>query len=124
MALTALFLLLAAPAQLARKGRIAAPTTPDWTAPHVPGQLLVKFSDPSPAAAATLAAQTGLAVQDTIPQLGIAVVEATEAGTNAELAATATALEASPPSSGRSRITPSRSTRRPTTHTTQIRRRT
>ena len=43
-----------------------------------------------------MAAQTGLAVQDTIPQLGIAVVEAPEAGTSAELAATAAALEASP----------------------------
>ena len=48
------------------------------------------------ATAATLAAQTGLAVQDTIPQLGIAVVEATETATSAELAAAAAALEASP----------------------------
>ena len=99
MALTALFLILAvAPAQNSRaQDRIAAPRpTPDWTAPHVPGQLLVKFSVTSPAAAATLAAQTGLAVQDTIPELGIAVVAAPEAGTSAELAATAAALEASP----------------------------
>ena len=100
MALTALFLILAvAPAQNSRaQDRIAAPPSPapDWTAPHVPGQMLVKFSATSPVAAATLAAQTGLAVQDTIPELGIAVVAATEAGTNAELAATAAALEASP----------------------------
>jgi thermitase len=98
MALTALCLLLAiAPAQDSRaQGRIAASTTPDWAAPHVPGQLLIKFNATSPAAAATLAAQTGLAVQDTIPQLGIAVLAMPEAGTNAELAATAAALEASP----------------------------
>ena len=100
LALTAFLLLVAvAPAQNSRaQGHSAAPTTPDWTAPHVPGQLLVKFSDRggASATAATLAAQTGLAVQDTIPQLGIAVVEATEAATSAELAATATALESSP----------------------------
>jgi subtilisin family serine protease len=100
MALTALFLILAvAPAQISRaQDRIAAPPspTPDLTAPHVPGQMLVKFSVTAPAAAATLAAQTGLSVQDTIPQLGIAVVEAAEAATGAELAAMATALEASP----------------------------
>ena len=94
-----LLLVVVAPAQNSRaQGRIAAPTTPDWTAPHVPGQLLVKFSDRAAvsATAATLAVQTGLAVQDTIPQLGIAVVEATGTATSAELAATATALEASP----------------------------
>jgi subtilisin family serine protease len=100
LALTAFLLLVAvAPAQNSRaQSHSAAPTTPDWTAPHVPGQLLVKFSDRggASATAATLAAQTGLAVQDTIPQLGIAVVEATEAATSAELAATATALESSP----------------------------
>jgi hypothetical protein len=100
MALTALFLILAvAPAQISRaQDRIAAPPspTPDLTAPHVPGQMLVKFSVTAPAAAATLAAQTGLSVQDTIPQLGIAVVEAAEAATGAELAAMAIALEASP----------------------------
>ena len=46
--------------------------------------------------AAALAAQTGMTVQDTIPELGIAIVETTEAATSAELAATAAALEASP----------------------------
>ena len=100
MALTALFLILAvAPAQSSRaQDRIAAPPrpTPDWTAPHVPGQMLVKLSATSPAAVAALAAQTGMSVQNTIPELGIAVVAAPEAGTPAELAATAAALEASP----------------------------
>lgn len=100
LVLTAFILLVAvAPAQNSRaQSRIAAPTSPDWTAPHVPGQLLVKFSDRATASAtaATLAAETGLAVQDTIPQLGIAVVEATEAATSEELAAAATALEAGP----------------------------
>ena len=79
LALTAFLLLVAlAPAQTrARKAVLPRTTTPDWTAPHVPGQLLVKFSDRAAAGAtaATLAAQTGLGVQDTIPQLGIAVVE-------------------------------------------------
>ena len=100
LVLTAFLLLVAvAPAQNSRaQSRIAAPTTPDWTAPHVPGQLLVKFGDRAAvsATAATLAVQTGLAVQDTIPQLGIAVVEATGTATSAELAVAATALEASP----------------------------
>jgi len=100
MALTALFLILAvSPAQSSRaQDRVAAPPrpAPDWTAPHVPGQLLVKFSATSPVTAATLAAQTGMTVQDTIPELGIAVVTAPEAGTNADLAATAAALEANP----------------------------
>ena len=100
MALAALLLILAAaPAQNSRaQNRPAAPPrpAPDWSAPHVAGQLLVKLSDVSPATAATLAAQTGLAVQDTIPELGIAVVAAPEAGTNEALATTAAALEASP----------------------------
>jgi len=69
---------------------------PDWSAPHVPGQLLVKFADASPASAATLAAQTGMSVQSAIPQLGMAVVEAPGTGTNEEMAATAAALEANP----------------------------
>ena len=100
MALTALFLILAvSPAQSSRaQDRAAAPPSPapDWTAPHVPGQLLVKFSATSPVTAAALAAQTGMTVQDTIPELGIAVVAAPEAGTNADLAAAAATLEASP----------------------------
>jgi len=98
MVLTTLLLLVAvAPGQnLRAQNDTVALTTPDWMAPHVPGQLLVKFSDAAPATAATLTAHTGLAVQDTIPQVGIAVVEATEAATSAELAATATALESSP----------------------------
>ena len=70
--------------------------TPDWSAPHVPGQLLVKFADASAASASTLAAQTGMSVQSTIPQLGIAVVEAPGTATNAAMAATAAALEANP----------------------------
>ena len=69
---------------------------PDWTAPHVPGQLLVKFADASPASAAALAAQTGMSVQSAIPQLGIAVVEAPGASSDAEMAATAATLEANP----------------------------
>ncbi len=100
LALTALFLILAAaPAQSSRaQDRIPVSNTPDWTAPHVPGQLLVKYSNGAAArgTTATLAIQAGLSVQDTIPELGIAVVEATGTATDAELAATATALEASP----------------------------
>jgi len=69
---------------------------PDWLAPHVPGQLLVKFADASPSGVAALAAQTGMSVQSAIPQLGIAVVEAPGTGTNAEMAATAAMLEANP----------------------------
>ena len=70
--------------------------TPDWSAPHVPGQLLVKFADASAASATVLAAQTGLSVQNTIPQLGIAVVQAPDTATTAVMAATAAALEANP----------------------------
>ena len=69
---------------------------PDWSAPHVPGQLLVKFADASPASASTLAAQTGMSVQSAIPQLGIAVVETPGASSDAEMAATAATLEANP----------------------------
>jgi subtilisin family serine protease len=98
MALAALFLILAAaPAQNSlAQDRIAAQNTPDWTAPRAPGQLLVKLSDASQVTAATLAAQTGMAVQNTIPQLGIVVVEVPGAGTNEALATTAAALEANP----------------------------
>jgi thermitase len=98
MALATLVLLLAiAPASNSRaQNRTTTPTAPDWTAPHVPGQLLVKFSEASPASATAFVAQTGMSVQATIPQLGIAVVAAPAAGTNAELMATAAALEASP----------------------------
>jgi thermitase len=98
MALTALLLLVAvAPAQNTRaQSQTVAPTTPDWTAPHVPGQLLVKLSSAAPAAVSALAAQTGLAVQGTIPQLGIVVVDAPEAGTGEELAAAAATLETNP----------------------------
>ena len=72
MVLVMLVMLLAVvPAQsLGAQSRTPASTTPDWTAPHVPGQLLVKFSATSPATAATLAAQTGLSVKDTIPATG------------------------------------------------------
>ena len=69
---------------------------PDWTAPHVPGQLLVKFTDASSASATTLAAQTGMSVQSAIPQIGMAVIEAPGIGTNQEMAATAATLEANP----------------------------
>ena len=69
---------------------------PDWSAPHVPGQLLVKFAGASPTSAAALAAQTGVSLQDAIPQLGIVVVEAPGTGSDAEMAATAATLEASP----------------------------
>ena len=75
--------------------RTARPT-PDWSAPHVPGQLLVKFADASPASAATLAAQTGMSVQNTIPQLGIVVVETSGASSDGEMAATVATLDANP----------------------------
>ena len=99
LALTVLLLFfVSVPAQSLRaQNRTAAPhAAPDWTAPHVAGQLLVKLKETSPATAATLAAQTGMSVQDTIPQLGIIVVEAPAAGTNEALATSAAALEASP----------------------------
>ncbi len=86
MALTVLFLLLvtvAAQNSRAQSRTVTVPPrpAPDWTAPHVAGQLLVKLNDASPATAATLAAQTGMSVQNTIPELGIVVVEAPGAGT-------------------------------------------
>ncbi|MGC8780470.1 MAG: S8 family peptidase [Anaerolineae bacterium] len=62
--------------------RALARPTPDWTAPHVPGQLLVKLADFSPDRAARFAATSGLKVRRTIPQLGIAVLEATDAPEN------------------------------------------
>ena len=102
MALTALLLLLAvAPAQSSRAQkphRRAAEPYARLDGPARSRPIAGQIQRPrcASATAATLAAQTGLAVQDTIPQLGIAVVEAPEAGTNAELAATAAALEASP----------------------------
>jgi len=99
LALIVVLLLTAAvPGQNSRaQYRSAAPRpAPDWTAPHVPGQLLVKLSDTTPAIAAALAAQNGLAVLEAIPQLGILVVEAPGAGTSETLATAAAELETSP----------------------------
>ena len=99
LVLIGLSLPAAAPVATAQPPVPETPTvrpTPDWTAPHVPGQLLVKFADASAAGTMALAAQTGMSVQNTIPQLGIAVVEAPGAGSDAEMAATAAALEANP----------------------------
>jgi subtilisin family serine protease len=72
-----------------------ASSGPDWTAPHVPGQLLVKLADASAANIAALAAQPGLSPQGAIPQLGIVVVEAPAATTGAALAAVAASLSTS-----------------------------
>src|SRR5512136_2526202 len=74
----------AATAQPPLQEKHTAGPTPDWTAPHAPGQLLVKFADASAANAAALVAETGMAVQNTIPQLGIIVVEAPGTGSNEE----------------------------------------
>ncbi len=54
-----------------------AMTTPDWVAPHVPGQLLVKLPADGVSAAAVAArfAGSGVQVLRTIPQLGLALVE-------------------------------------------------
>jgi thermitase len=61
-----------------------------WTAPHVPGQLLVKLADAGAAAAEARMAQSGLHIERRIPQLGLAVVS-TPAG--ADLAASAADLQ-------------------------------
>lgn len=65
---------------------------PDWSAPHVPGQLLVKLAYDRAASAAAALAQGGARTVNTIPQLGLALVE-TPPG--ADLARTADTLEAS-----------------------------
>lgn len=85
----------------ATQAAVSARPTPDWTAPHVPGQLLVKLADFSPGRARQLGAEFGLRVRRTIPQLGMAVFEAadgpngpTALRADAQLAATAAALAA------------------------------
>ena len=88
----------------ASPGRIACPRarpTPDWSAPHVPGQLLVKLADFSSARAEQFSAASGLTVRRAIPQLGLVVVETagnaaalTQAESGAALAATAATLSA------------------------------
>jgi subtilisin family serine protease len=82
---------------------LGARPTPDWSAPHVPGQLLVKLADFSPARAAQFSAASGLTVRRAIPQLDLVVVETahsaadrTQAESGAALAAMATALAAAP----------------------------
>lgn len=74
---------------------------PDWSAPHVPGQLLVKLADFSPARVGQLSAASDLIVRRTIPQLGIVVAEMAnhpaspaQAGPDTALAAAAAALSA------------------------------
>ncbi len=86
----------AAPAQ-----RMSPRPTPNWDAPHVPGQLLVKLTDLSAARVEQLRAASGLRVHRTIPQLGIVVAETTAASADqtpaqsgAALAATASAVAA------------------------------
>ncbi len=84
---------------------IAQPPTPltatDWSAPHMPGRLLVKLADFSPANAERLGAETGMPLAGAIPQLGIAIVEVNEGaepkapgGSGRDLAAAAGQLEA------------------------------
>ncbi|MCX7671493.1 MAG: S8 family serine peptidase, partial [Anaerolineae bacterium] len=80
-------------------GRPPARPPVDWTAPHVPGQLLVKLADFSPARARQLGAAFGLRVRRTIPQLGMAVLETGPSAegfgrADAGLAAAAAALAA------------------------------
>ncbi|MEJ5198135.1 MAG: S8 family peptidase [Anaerolineae bacterium] len=74
----------AARAQAPAAGRAPDRPPPDWTAPHVPGQLLVKLADFSPGRAARLAAASDLVVRRTIPQLGIAVLATADAPNLAE----------------------------------------
>ena len=93
------FLLLVAVAPAVELWKAALPldyTRLDRTARSWPIAGEIRRPRAVSATAATLAVQTGLVVQDTIPQLGIAVVEATGTATSAELAVAATALEASP----------------------------
>ncbi len=87
LARSALFVILCALILVASRpgsgagGVMAAPMAvpvrppPDWTAPHVPGQLLVKLADFSPERARRVAAEFNWRVRRTIPQLGLAVFE-------------------------------------------------
>ncbi len=64
----------------------------DWSAPHVPGQLLVKLSDARAASVETAFAEVGVHMVNAIPQLGLALVETSP---GADLAQAADVLEAS-----------------------------
>ncbi len=82
----------------AHAGSAPRPPAPDWGAPHVARQLLVKLSDASAASAneagaAAALAGAGLRVIRTIPQLNLALAE-TSAAT--DLAAAAERAEAQP----------------------------
>lgn len=53
----------------------AAGRRPDWTAPHVPGQLIVQLPEVAAASAHARLARAGAQIVRTLPQLGLAVVE-------------------------------------------------
>ena len=98
----AIFIMVAtqAPGVRAEREQLAPPQpAADWTAPHVPGQLLVKLLEVSirggAAGRAGIDAQfvrAGVQEVSSIPELGLAVVEAHP---GADLALTATALASS-----------------------------
>jgi thermitase len=76
-------------------GHGGALAAPDWSAAHVPNQLLVKLAPETGASAGASAsvAAAGAEILDTIPQLGLAVVETAP---DADLAVAAAELTASP----------------------------
>ena len=84
-------------AQTPRAGANAALLGPDWSAPHVPNQLLVKVADGASAAALGSATAnitaSGARVLRTVPALGLMVVESPE---DAGLAQTAGAMASQP----------------------------
>jgi thermitase len=73
------------------EGRTLA--APRWSAPHVPDQLLVKLASTASVGARASLAAAGAQVLDTIPQLGLAVVETAP---GADLTVAAADLTASP----------------------------
>ena len=74
LVLCTLCLAAVVPAQ-ATAARAADGPEPDWIAPHVAGQLLVKLPDPNTAAFGAQITGAGGAMLRTIPALGLAVVE-------------------------------------------------
>lgn len=87
LGLLAAVTLAAAPGLWAAPERKAAPLQPDWAAPHVERQLLVKLPAGAGGRAPAQLEQAGVRVLRTIPALGLAVVETRPGVALAEAAA-------------------------------------
>ena len=71
--------LVLSPAPTSQAHNTPAAPAPDWAAPHVPGQLIVKLPTTAAASASDRLSRAGVQVIRTLPQLGLALVEVSDA---------------------------------------------